>query len=296
MSGPRSAQLSRVVLESPSIMVEEAGRSAIDAARGGGLHARREVILDRVREAGYCSLTELGQALGVSDMTVRRDVRKLEEQKLVRVVHGGVSAVTDLHTPLDFRFRSEQHTAAKKAIAVYALSLLQPRSVVGLDAGTTILEVARAIGPEDQLTVVTHSLPVIATLARRPGVELIALGGVFHPEGQHFAGSLALRSLTQLRMQTLFLAATAVREGRLWCTNEADAEMKQALIAASDQIVLLADSSKFSYSAVMRVADLSAVSIVVTDQFIADSARQAVEDAGVKLVVVSPKTPPTAAS
>lgn len=277
-------------------MVEEASQPAVDAVRGNGLHARREVILDRVREAGYCSLTELGQALGVSDMTVRRDVRKLEEQRLVRVVHGGVSAVTDLDTPLDFRFRSEQHTAAKKAIAEYALSLLQPRSVVGLDAGTTVLEVSRCIGPDDQFTVVTHSLPVIATLARRPGVELIALGGVFHPEGQHFAGSLALRSLTQLRMQTLFLAATAVREGRLWCTNEADAEIKQALIGASDQIVLLADSSKFSYSAVMRVADLSAVSIVVTDPFIADSARQAVEDAGVKLVIVQPRTPATVAS
>jgi DeoR/GlpR family transcriptional regulator of sugar metabolism len=267
-------------------MSEELAKLTAEVVRGDGLHARREMILDRVREAGYCSLTELGQQLGVSDMTVRRDVRKLEEQHLVRVVHGGVSAVTDLLTPLDYRFRSEQHTSAKKAIATYALTLLQPHSVIGLDAGTTVLEVARAIRPDDQLTVVTHSLPVMATLARRPRVELIALGGTFHPEGQHFAGSLALRSVTQLRMQVLFLATTAVREGRLWCTNEADAEMKQALIAAADQIVLLADSSKFSYSAVMRVADLSAMSIVVTDHLIADSARRAVEQAGVKLVVV----------
>jgi DeoR/GlpR family transcriptional regulator of sugar metabolism len=267
-------------------MPEEAVRLVPDVVRSEGVHARREVILDRLREAGYCSLTELGQQLGVSDMTVRRDVRRLEEQHLVRVVHGGVSAVTDLLTPLDYRFRSEQHTHAKKAIAAYALTLLQPHSVVGLDAGTTVLEVARAIRPDDQLTVVTHSLPVMATLARRPRVELIALGGTFHPEGQHFAGSLALRSIAELRMQLLYLATTAVREGRLWCTNEADAEIKQGLIAASDRVVLLADSSKFSYSAVMRVADLSAVAIVVTDNLIADAARYAVEQAGVNLVVV----------
>jgi DeoR family transcriptional regulator, fructose operon transcriptional repressor len=259
--------------------VRPAGRSEVS-------HRRRETILDKVRATGYCSLTELGQQLGVSEMTVRRDVRKLEDQRLVRVVHGGVSAVTDLLTPLDYGLRAEQHTAAKKAIATYALTLIRPRAVIGLDAGTTVLELARCMDLRDPITVVSHSLPVMATLARRPMVELISLGGTFHPEGQQFAGALALRSIAQLRIQTLFLATSAVRQGSLWSTNEADAEIKQALIAASDEVVLLADSSKFAYSTVMRVADLAAVSTVVTDQLVSDSARESVAAAGARLVVV----------
>jgi DeoR/GlpR family transcriptional regulator of sugar metabolism len=269
-------------------MPENGARALISSRGSEGQNGRRETILDRVREAGYCSLSELGQQLGVSEMTVRRDVRKLEEQHLVRVVHGGVSAVTDLLTPLDYGFRAGQHTAAKKAIAARALTMIGPRGVVGLDAGTTILELARSLRAEAPITVVTHSLPAMVALARRPVIELISLGGTFHPEGQHFAGSLTLRSIGQLRIQTLFLAAAAVREGHLWSTNEADAEIKQALIATSDEVVLLVDSSKFAYSAVMRVADLSVVHTVVTDNLISDAARESVEQAGVRLEVVEP--------
>jgi acyl-coenzyme A synthetase/AMP-(fatty) acid ligase len=72
----------------------------------------------------------------------------------------------------------------------------------------------------------------------------------------------------------------------MWCTHEGDAEMKQALVASADEVVLLLDSSKFFYSAVMKVADLSAVSTVITDQLVSDSARHAVEQAGAGLVVV----------
>jgi DeoR/GlpR family transcriptional regulator of sugar metabolism len=267
---------------------DDAHRPGDDARRPGdeGLHLRRERILDRVRETGYGSFTELGQLLGVSEMTIRRDVRKLEEQHLVRVVHGGVSAVMNLLAPLDYGLRAEQHTAAKQAIAARALTLLEGRNVVALDAGTTVLEVARAIGPEDELTVVTHSLPAMAALARRPKVDLVSLGGSFRHPGQYFAGSLALRSLGQLHVQVLFLAATAVKDGALWCTNEADAEMKQALIAAADQVVLLADSSKFSLSAMMRVADLATVATVVTDDLVSAAARDAIEGLGVRVVVV----------
>ena len=247
---------------------------------------RRERILDLVRETGYCALSALSRDLAVSDMTVRRDVRRLAEQGLVRVVHGGVSAVTDLLGPVDFGFRSDQHLAAKRAIAKHALTFLEPSSVIGMDAGTTLLEVARRLPPDRHLTVVTHSLPVMVAVAHRSGIDLIGLGGGFHPEAQEFAGPLALKSLAQLRIKTLLLGAAAVREGRLWSTNGPDAELKQGLIAAADNVVLLVDSSKFAYSSLMLVADLAAVTTVVTDELLGEVARRAVIEAGVELVVV----------
>ena len=249
--------------------------------------ARRERILDLVRESGYCALAALSRDLGVSDMTVRRDVRKLSEQGLVNVVHGGVSAVTDLLAPVDFRFRAYQHLNAKRAIALHALRLISPGSVVGLDAGTTIVEVARRLPVDQRLTVVTHSLPAMAAIARRSGVELLGLGGTFFHEGQEFAGPQAHTLVSQLRMQILLLGAAAVRDGRMWSTNGADVEMKQALMRSADKVVLLLDSSKFDYSALMMVADLSAVTAVVTDELIGVDARSDVVEAGVELIVVS---------
>jgi len=247
---------------------------------------RREQILDLVRESGYYGLAALSRDLGVSDMTVRRDVRKLAEQGLVNVVHGGVSAVTDLLAPIDFRFRADQHTAAKRAIAAHALTLIAPGSVVGLDAGTTLVEVARRLPIDQRLTVVTHSLPAMAAVSRRPGVQLLGLGGTFFREGQEFVGPLAHQVLSQLRMEMLLLGTAAVRDGRLWSTNGADVEMKQVMMKAADKVVVLVDSSKFAYSALMVVTELSTVTTIITDEFASESAREAVLESGAQLVVV----------
>jgi DeoR/GlpR family transcriptional regulator of sugar metabolism len=248
--------------------------------------ARRERILDLVRESGYYSLAVLSRDLGVSDMTVRRDVRKLAEQGLVNVVHGGVSAVTDLMAPVDFRFRIDQHLAAKRAIAMHALTTIPAGAVVGLDAGTTVAEAARQMPIDKRLTVVTHSLPAMAVISRRPGINLIGLGGTFFREGQEFAGALARSLVSQLRLDILLLGAAAVRDGRMWSTNGADVEMKQALMRAADRVILLADSTKFAYSALMMVADLSALTAVITDELITDEAREAALRARAELVIV----------
>jgi DeoR/GlpR family transcriptional regulator of sugar metabolism len=263
------------------------GDTEVDAAlRYESAPARRERVLDLVREKGYYSLSDLGREFGVSEMTVRRDVAKLGRQGLVRVVHGGVSAVTDLLTPVEFRFRSHQHTAAKRAIAGFALTLLGPGTVVGLDAGTTVLEVALGLPRDVNLTVVTHSLPVMSALSRARGAQLITLGGMFMPEAQAFSGSLALRSLSQLRIQTLLLGAASVHGGSVWSTNTFDAEIKQALMAAADRTVVLADSSKFDYSTLMLVSSLAEVSMVVTDEHISAAGRAEVAEAGSELVTV----------
>jgi DeoR/GlpR family transcriptional regulator of sugar metabolism len=257
-----------------------------EALRYDSAPERRERILDLVREKGYYAVTDLGREFGVSEMTVRRDVGKLAQQGLVRVVHGGVSAVTDLFAPIEFRFRSHQHTSTKRAIADYALTLLGQDSVVGLDAGTTVLEVARRLPDGRNLTIVTHSLPAMGVVAHRPGLQLIGIGGVFMPQGQAFAGGLALRFLSQLRIQTFVMGAAAIRDQSIWSTNSFDAEMKQALMEAADTVIVLADSSKFEYSTLLMVAKLSDVSVLVTDEQISDKARSEVAETGVKLVVV----------
>jgi len=219
-------------------------------------------------------------------MTVRRDLGRLEELGLVRVVHGGVSAITDLEAPLAFQFRTHHHTAAKRAIGAYAAAMVESNSVIGLDAGTTVLELARRLPAGQGLTAVTHSLPTMSAVARRDGVRLIGLAGTYEPEIQAFAGQMASSPLAQLRIQTMFLATTSIREGAMWATTSHDVEMKQALMRVADRVVLLADSSKFGYSALMMVAPLSTATTLVTDEHIPAATAEAVRRAGVELVTV----------
>lgn len=248
--------------------------------------ARRDRILDVVRERGFCNVVELATLLDVSEMTVRRDFRTLAELGLVRQVHGGISAITSLPGPIDFRLRAAECQDAKREIAVAALAELEPGSVVGLDAGTTTLEVARQLPSDIRLTIVTHSLPALAVLAGRESLEVIGLGGHLHPDTQAFTGTTTVRSIADIRVATLLLAATSIRDGSMWCTNTFDAESKQALIRAADRTVLLVDSSKFQATAAMRVGDLSSVHKVITDSGADSSVLRGLERQGVEVQVV----------
>jgi DeoR family fructose operon transcriptional repressor len=248
--------------------------------------ARRAFIMDMVRNTGFCSAVELSRELGVSEMTVRRDIQRLAKEGLARAVHGGVSAATTLLGPVDFRLRSAQRLTAKQAIARRALALLAPNSVVAFDAGTTTLEVARMMPPDLRITVVTHSLPVISVLGARDNLEILSLGGALHAETQAFAGPITLQALSNIRVHTLLLGATSVRDGAMWCTNTFDAATKQTLIAAADRVVLLADSAKFDITAVMKVADLSDIDMVVTDSQLTNEARVMLSLSGIELIMV----------
>lgn len=244
-------------------------------------------MLDTVKESGYSSVAELGERFGVSEMTVRRDLGRLEDMGLVRIVHGGVSAITDLLAPVEFQFRTHHHTIAKRAIGVHAATMIEASSVIGLDAGTTVLELARRLPVGRNLTVVTHSLPTMSAVSRREGIRLIGLAGTYEAELQAFAGQLAAAPLSQLRIQTMFLATSSIRDGAMWATTSHDVEMKQALIRVADRVVLMTNSSKFEYSALMMVAALSSVAVLVTDERISPEARRVVEAAGIELVTVA---------
>jgi DeoR/GlpR family transcriptional regulator of sugar metabolism len=258
----------------------------MDRMRYESAPARRERLLEVVRRTGFASAPELAAILGVSEMTVRRDFRRLAEGGLVRQVHGGVSAISTVAGPIDFRLRATQQHHAKRSIARRAINLLQPDSVVALDAGTTTMEVARQVPDTLRLTIVTHSLAAMSALTGRPSLEIIGLGGQLHADTQAFAGPMTVGDIGEIRVNTLLLAITAIRDGAMWCTNTYDAETKRALMRAADRTILLADSSKFSATAVMRVADVSAVDLLVTDDGIDPATRRSLEQAGVEVDIV----------
>lgn len=226
---------------------------------------RRLKITELVQESGFYRSTELSTLLGVSEMTIRRDIHKLASRGIVEVVHGGVKSVYPRSVEYSFHTRLEKFKEAKQAVARRALAFLEPNSIIGLDAGTTILEFARSLPPDMSITVVTYSLPIMTQLSNRDNIELIGLGGVLRNNTQAFVGPLAHLALNELRLSTLFLATKAIQGNALYSGNPYDAEIKRAFINAADKVIVLIDSSKFQATAGIRVADLSEVDVIVVD-------------------------------
>jgi DeoR/GlpR family transcriptional regulator of sugar metabolism len=267
-----------------TVYVDADGVAAKDLRYRGAV-ARRERILDLVRESGFRTAAELSEALGVSQMTVRRDIHQLAEEGLVRSGYGGVSSIVPPVGGVDFQLRAQANLEAKRAIARHAARYVLERrpAVVALDAGTTVFEVLGHIPDGQRFTIVTHSLPVLTALSSREDIEVVALGGVLHAETQAFAGPATVAALEHIRVGTVLLAASAVRDGTMYCGNPFDAETKRALTRAADEVVLLADATKFSLPAVFPVGPVSEVDVVIVDDALSAAERESLERAGVRL-------------
>lgn len=227
--------------------------------------ARRVRILDAVHETGFISVTALTQLLGVSDMTVRRDLRKLAQQGRVRVVHGGVSSLHgSMHSPA-FGRRVILNSAAKRHIGVVAAARVSDTATVAIDAGTTTYAVAQALSAAFRGTVVTHSVPVMQLLLHRAVGRVVGLGGELLPESQAFVGPRTVEATAGLRVDQLFLGAAAADELGIYVATDLERPTKLAMMSIAREVVLLADATKFRASSPVLLCDWASISAVITD-------------------------------
>jgi DeoR family transcriptional regulator, aga operon transcriptional repressor len=248
---------------------------------------RRARLVQLVGEQGFCTIAELSAALAVSDMTIRRDIRILVREDKLRGVHGGVTVLpSTAMAGTEFKARAATMRAAKRAIARRALDFVPRSGAIALDAGTTTLELAKALPDQAGVKVVTQSLPVVNALMRREDLDVICLGGTLHPSTESFAGPATTAAISDLQVRTFFLAASGLRATGVYCGNDFDAITKRALVSVADEVVLLTDSTKFSISAMVRACALSDLNRVITDDGISAEHLQMFRAFGVEVVVV----------
>lgn len=231
---------------------------------------RRDELLRRLLDTGYVSSAQLAGTLGVSEMTIRRDLRRLEDDGYAQRVLGGASLPGSVLASSSFEERGVHQGEVKRAMAAATLPLLTgfatggPVRSVALDAGTTVAALAELLPAG--LIVISHSLPVLTTCADRSDLELIDLGGSYQHATRSFAGPATRSALEQLAVDVVVLSATAYGRGGLYSANPLDAEIKQAMMRSARRVVLLVDETKLEASAPIRFGGLEEVDVVVTDE------------------------------
>ena len=242
-------------------------------------------ILDAVEGDGRVDSRELASAFGVSEMTIRRDLRVLEQEGVVIRTHGGAVAKTGTSSEMSFRTKSQVRVEEKKRIGERRPGSQDGETII-LDSGTTTLHIVDHIVDRRGLTVITNALPIASRLVGQPHIRVIMPGGLVRPFSECLVGPETVRSLEHLNADRLFLAVEGIHYSRgLTAQDPLDAYVKRSMIRASREVLLVRDSSKSLVIKMVSVSDLSAVTMVVSDKCFPEDLRAALETDGLRVVL-----------
>lgn len=255
---------------------------------------RQKRILERLNGAGEVDSLALAGELGVSAMTIRRDLDVLARAGRAVRTHGGAALAGRVVFDFQFLRRTEDQAAAKAAIALRAASRVQDGQSVLLDSGTTTLAVARALRDRRRLTVITTSLPIASELQYCASIELVLLGGTLQHESPDLIGPLTEANLETLRADVAFVGADAVgTDGAVYNRSMAVARMLERMTAAARQVYVVADHTKLGQTALARFGQASHWNGLITDRVPVELGAP-LRRAGVNLMVAAPGRPAVA--
>lgn len=225
-------------------------------------HERLDLIGRRLDDDGSVRIDELAESLGVSEMTIRRDLDELEAQGVARRVRGGALAIG----PETFDSRHRLQAKAKGRIAEKLGTLVPTTGAVGLDASSTIHRLAATLDGARDLVVVTHGMDTFHVLQNRPGVTPTLTGGEIEPRTGSLVGPLAARSVEGFLFDVFFASAAALDpEHGSSETSLADADTKRAFARHSGRVILAVDHSKFGTRGQARTFGFEDIDVLVTD-------------------------------
>jgi DeoR/GlpR family transcriptional regulator of sugar metabolism len=240
---------------------------------------RQSLILQAVRSDGSARVSDLTQQLGVSDMTIRRDLEVLARDGLVEKVHGGaVLPGSPSAHEVGFEDKLVFECSEKTTIARAAASLVKPGTAIALTAGTTTFGLAQCLLDVPGLTIVTNSLRVASLFGGKEGVSVVVTGGVRTPSDA-LVGPVADLTIRSLHFDTVFLSCNGIDpEAGLTTPNLAEAETNRTFIKLARRVVVLADHTKWGVVSLASFASLDDVNVLITDELLPEHARAAASE------------------
>lgn len=250
---------------------------------------RLEVITQQLKKNQIVNVKDLSKLLNVTEKTVRLDLGVLERAHILERIHGGAVIAKQQPTLLSTTSYRKCNEYEKSIIARRALQLLHENDVILLDDGSTTLALAKLLG-DFKITVLTNDVLIINELMYKPNVSLYVIGGSLKRDGDSFVinGEDAIQYIKKYRVNKLFLGISTIDiENGLMIFYYGDRSTKRAFMAAANEIICMADSSKFNHSAFTRVAHVDEIDTIITDSNISEADLQKYRAVGVNIIVAT---------
>ncbi|MBO4469046.1 MAG: DeoR/GlpR transcriptional regulator [Bacteroidales bacterium] len=258
-----------------------------DSAQG-----RRSAILQKLKEDSTVNVTHLSEMFGVSEVTIRKDLRILQERKLLLRVHGGAIMVTNTteSDPEERNFRSKQmvNIKEKRAIGRAAAAHIRNGDTIMVDSGTTALEIVKNLDGFTDLTIITNSVHAVLEAVKYKRFKVVLLGGTVRETSLSTVGALTESNLKLFYCDKLFLGVDSISvEAGLSTPSIDEASTNQVMISRAREVYAVFDSTKFNKRALAFIAMPDKLSTVITDQNLAPEIRSRLESLKIKVETVS---------
>ncbi len=248
---------------------------------------RRVLILEKLDSQGQVDVSSLSKELGVSEVTIRNDLTKLEQKNMLIRARGGAIKLDRVGVDFAISDKKQQHLEEKKLIGQVAAELIEEGDTIILDSGTTTMEIAKNLNRIEDLTVITNALNIASLLAEHKNASVILPGGFLRKNSLSLVGATAEESFRNYFCDKLFLAVDGFNTTHgLSTPNVEEAHLNRIMIEISKKVVVVTDSSKFLKRSFAFIAPISAVDVVVTDAGIPLEDQKKLENAGIQVIIV----------
>ena len=248
---------------------------------------RHKDILEILQVQGSVSVTDLASRLGVSEVTIRKDLTALEAGNKLYRTHGRAIPISPYIGDRHVNEKEKQAVSEKRAIAKMAASLVQENDSILIASGTTILYAAKEMTNFKHLTVITASVSVSQLLSQNKYIDVVQLGGIVRESSVSVVGSFAESMLGYFNCSKLFMGADGVDlEFGVTTTNMMEANLNRMMMDASQKTILLVDGSKFGLRGFSKICNLDKIDQIITDDKIPQQYLEALEEMGIEVTVV----------
>lgn len=245
---------------------------------------RRSQILQILDEHGQVNVHTLSEELGVSEVTIRNDLDKLEKSKLLVRAHGGAFKTSNI--ALTVTEKKRINLDAKRRIGKKAVSLIEENDSIILDSGTTTFEIASRLGDFKKLTVISNALDIINNLSQYQNVQVFVPGGFLKEFSMSLVGPMAERNFRQLYCKKLFLGIDGVKPNvGVFTHHMEEAYLNQIMIEIAEEVIVVADSTKFQRTGLAFIESFKKIQKIITDAGIDEETVKMLENNHVEVII-----------
>lgn len=227
---------------------------------------RRRKIIEQVSANHSVKVVDLSKEFDVTEETIRRDLEKLEKEKILVRTYGGAVLTDKTGDDEPFSIRSRENIESKKAIGLAISEIIQDGDVIMMDSSTTSLEVAKVIGDSKNITLITNSMGLAMEAVQYDKMQVICAGGTLRRKSLSFIGPAAKQSIQNYYADKVILSCKGIHmEKGIMESNEMESEVKNTMINTAKTVILAVDHTKFGNLAMVRALEFSKIDMVVTD-------------------------------